>query len=352
MDVPWSKPDIGIEERLAALRVLDSGWVSVGKETREFERELTSYIGCEDAVVFNSGTSALVAALLAHEAHNWCRVKHLPSYTYPATLNAVFAAGGGQYGDFNITDIQYMNISSLTVNAKAPKKEDFKPKDIYIPVSFAGLPLDRNEWGDYSQSMVEDAAESFGAQSRGLKTGNQGWDAVLSFHAAKLITMVEGGAVATSNAETGEALREIRNQGESRTDKGVFHRRGLNLKPSDIHSAIGRAQLRKVDEYLDRRKRVARIYFETLGSSVGYTYLPKYVDMPGNMMFPVFVDEPAKLAAKLKEGGVDTRLGWKPLADDYAANYVHTHIICLPMFNTMRDEEAAYVSEKVLEAMG
>lgn len=351
MRIPWSKPDIGREEIAAANRVLESGWVSVGEETNLFERELASYIGCRDVVVFNSGTSALVGALLAHGSDDWVRVKHLPSYTFPATMNALLAAGGGQYGQWFVDDVDYMPVNPKTVHALPPKPTWKNAHDIYVPVSYAGLPLDRDEWGKLGVTVVEDAAESFGAKANGFKVGAQGWDATFSFHTAKLITMVEGGAVATDDPLRGEKLRCIRANGESRTEKGAFVTRGLNMKPSDIHSAIGREQLRKVDKYLDRRERVSRIYREYLQGLVEFQYVPDHVERHGNMMFPVFVDDPFKLSVKLRERGIDTRLGWKPLSGDQWARHVYERVICLPIYNTMLDSDAEYVASKVMEAM-
>ena len=147
MNIPWSTPDIGLEERDAAQRVINSGWVSMGKETEEFQHELTRFIGCRDVVLFNNGTSALTAALLAYGGNDWRRTKHLPSYTFPATLNAVYASGGGQYEDFNIRDVQFMSTNPKTVQALTPKPTGRNMHDIYIPVSYAGLPLDRDSWG-------------------------------------------------------------------------------------------------------------------------------------------------------------------------------------------------------------
>lgn len=347
MNVPWSTPDIGGRERDAVQRVLDSGWVSLGKETDELERELRQFIRVPDVVVLNNGTSALTAALLLHNSWNPYKKKHLPAYTYQATLNAIYASGGGQHRKFGVSDIQYLPVNPRTVLVHPPKTPT---NDIYIPVSYAGLPLNKDDW-KHLPDVVEDAAESFGASSNGVRTGGQGWDTVFSFHAAKLISMIEGGAVAVTSREKGRILREIRNQGESLAEKGVFNGRGFNFKPSDIHSAVGRVQLRKVFKYIDQRERVTRVYKEVLGEKVSYQEIPDYVERHGNMMFPVFIDDPVKVSNMLKVDGVSTRVGWKPLISDAGAEYVYNHVLCLPLYNTMTVEEAEYVSFKLLEAI-
>lgn len=332
MKIPWSKPNISDEEKDAVNKILNSGWVSQGPETKKFEQELAQYIGCKYAVVVNNGTSAIIAALLAHDV----KKAIIPGYTFPATKNALMAAGA----NFIFADIDPQTIQML------PQKDDVA---IQIPVSYAGMPLYKNEWSDIK--IIEDAAESFGAISNGKHTGNQGWTACFSFHIAKLITTIEGGAIVTNDKEIYENLLAIRQHGEDINSKGVFIKRGLNLKTTDINSAIGRVQLSKIEAHLKNRENVAKIYRESLENCVRFQNIPEHVTRHSNMMFPIFVDDPITLSLKLKQKNIDTRLSWPMLLHTWAIKKVNQSLITLPIYNDMKEEEVVYVVQCVKESL-
>jgi dTDP-4-amino-4,6-dideoxygalactose transaminase len=318
-NIPWSRPDIGQEERDAVQRVMESGWVTIGPETKRFEDEIRIYLGCKHAVVVGSGSSALLMALAAHDPE----IVTIPSYAYHSTSDAAKLLGIEiTYGPIEQKTIQLMPLQTF---------------GCALPISFAGLPLDAVEWT--GKNLIEDAAESFGAESRGVKTGAQGWTAIFSFHAAKTITMVEGGAVVTDNDAIYEKLTDLR-------------RTKFNFKPTDMSSAIGRVQLAKVGQYLRTRRNVSKIYHEKLeNAAVGFQSTPRHVTSHANMMFPIFVDNPAKVATSLKEMGIETRLGWVPPWRTAESIWVSEHILTLPIFNTMSIEEAEYVAECVKKSL-
>ena len=133
--------------------------------------------------------------------------------------------------------------------------------------------------------------------------------------------------------------------------KGVFITRGLNLKPLDICSAVGRVQLKKLDKYLLNRAFIATVYKEELGLEVGFQRTPLYVDKHANMMFPIYVKNPMRVAEHLKKHRIGTRLGWVPLKRTEGADYMYKHTVCLPMFNTMTPTQAIYVARRVNEVL-
>ncbi|MBA7712986.1 UDP-4-amino-4-deoxy-L-arabinose--oxoglutarate aminotransferase [subsurface metagenome] len=145
--------------------------------------------------------------------------------------------------------------------------------------------------------------------------------------------------MATDDNAVAERLRAIR------------HRGHLNFQTTDIASAIGRVQLKKLSGYLETRAQVAQFYREALERLVSLQYVPMYVQTHVNMMFPIFVDDPKLVAARLRKLGVDTRLGWPPLNDMRAAKYVSSHILTLPIYNTMPDTETEYVIKCVKKSL-
>lgn len=143
MKIPWSRPCFGAEEAQAVQRVMDSGWVTQGPETEKFEEEIKDFIGCKYAYIVNNGTAALAVALLARKPEKVI----LPSYCYPTLINLVKL--------FNI-HFSFIDIDIKTVHIKNKK---LGKGWTYMPMSFAGLPLDPYEWVDVD--IIEDGGEAF-----------------------------------------------------------------------------------------------------------------------------------------------------------------------------------------------
>lgn len=331
MKIPWSKPDIGLEEKRAVQRVMDSGWLSQGPETEDFERELAGYIGCKHVVCVNNGTSALMCALAAYDVKDIAA----PVYSFPATWNAVRSTNKQLY-------LKEVDPNTFIM---------YKPNEdmACMPVSVAGLPLNPEDWT--GKLVIEDACESLGAVAKGRKVGNQGWTACFSFHIAKLLTTVEGGCIATDDDAVAYECRMIRSHGENPKRKYDFKSFGLNLRTTDIASAIGRVQLAKLQKHLENRCNIAKVYRETLQNFVGFQEVPDYVDVHANMFFPILVDEPDKLAGKLLEKGIETRRPWPPAISLPNAMRIYNRILAIPIYNTMQPLEAMYVVEQVKWAL-
>jgi len=334
-EIPWSKPSIGEAEKKAVTEVLDSGWVTMGPKTREFEEKLSRYTGRRYNVFVNNGTSALIAALMAKNGE----AVHLPAYTFPATLNAVYGAG--------YREVAYHDVDTDTVHMPPPVNPS--SDDVYMPVSYAGLPIP-STWSTVP-NVVEDAAEAIGAATVDTVRGGDAWTRCYSFHAAKLLTTIEGGCISTDDPEEDYWLRCIRCHGEDPYEKGYYVRRGLNLKPTDIAAAVGLAQLERLPQFIWNRSRVAKVYREELGDIVEHQRVPGYVKTHPYMMYPVMVDDPGHVALYLKTNGVDTRLGWPPLKHFEGADAVSRRVLCLPIYNTMTEAECLYVVEKVRECL-
>lgn len=324
MKIPWSKPSIGQAEKRALYKTMNSGWLTMGPRVEEFERKLAYLLGRKHVVMVNNGTSALLAALLCKRRHEVTTT----AYTFPATINAMKFAG---YHKFNLED-----INPRTVLMNTPPTKD--KNNICVPVSYAGLPISPEVWHDYH--IIEDAAESLGAEVHGKQPEHM---ATYSFHAAKLLTTVEGGCITTNDDSEAHVLRCIRNNGESLEEKGRYIFKGLNLRPTDINATIGLVQLEKLPQAIWHRNRIATMYREGLESYVDFQEIPSYVKKHPYMMFPIFVDDPEDLAKFLGKQGIDTRLGWKPIAPLPNAEYVSKRVLCLPIFNGMMTLQAEYI---------
>jgi len=244
----------------------------------------------------------------------------LPAYAYPSLIP--IATRLGIYVVFN--DVDPKTVHMLNGGWQG---DDW----YYLPTSFAGLPLNP---GDWKGKIIEDAAEAFGSVSLGARTGSFR-TSIFSFHVAKAISTIEGGAITTNDAKLASRLRQIRS------------RQNSNFQTTDINSAVGRVQLAKIHGYLRRRAEIAKTYREELAGLVGFQEIPDHVDAHGNMMFPVFLHRPWRLAKELERKSIETRLGWAPLICMGGAKRVSERILCLPIYNTMGDEEVEYVIDCV-----
>jgi ribosomal protein S18 acetylase RimI-like enzyme len=256
--IPWTQPAVQTEEMIEVIKVLQSGWITQGRATDAFERRLAGFLGVEHVVAFNSGTSALLAAYRA-AFQPGDRVL-FPTYAFVSTLSTAILCGiepllvdsEARTGNIDLDQAEALLTGAPNVRG-------------LVVVDVAGLPCDLARCRALSERvgliLVEDAAQALGATvGRGRKVGSLGHLTTFSFHAAKLVTCGEGGAVAVSDERIARVLRKIRNHGESTEHKFVWESFGLNLRLTDLQAGIGLAQLAKVGQFQSRRDEIAGLY--------------------------------------------------------------------------------------------
>jgi perosamine synthetase len=334
-----------------------SGWVSQGSLTEEFERQLATFAGAREAVVVNNGTSAIMCALMAHGVKPGDDVI-VPDYTHVATANVPKLLG---------CKVSLVDINSSTYNLdyelleSAVKK--YRPRFV-IAVDVAGLPNDIGVLHDLSETyrftLIEDAAESLGGEYKNRRVGSFGCTTAVSFHAAKQLTTVEGGAVLTQDREIGRRCRLIRNHGGA-GQTYVSRSVGMNFRTTDVQSAIGLVQLGKLDGYLSQRNQIASDYNKSLSEVFHFQEIPDYVTRHAYMMF-IAVARSHKLRDQLRRHlerhGIETRVPWPPLhqqphfavrgAGFPRSNSLFAKAISLPLYNKMKASEVDAVISKVL----
>ena len=233
-----------------------------GEKVRELESKLRSLLGVRDAVVVNSGTSALHASLAAIGVKGGDEVI-LPSFTFIATASVVLALGAKPV----FVDVR----EDYNIDPQLIKKAITRKTKAVIPVHLYGYPADMDEIKEiadkHSLMVVEDAAESLGAEYRGRQTGSLSDLGCFSMYGTKVATSGEGGAVATNNRELADKVRMIRNHGMVHGyDSRVL---GYNFRMQEIPAAIGSVQLDKLPEFLRIRKRNADYLSERIADREG-----------------------------------------------------------------------------------
>ncbi|MBC7227813.1 MAG: DegT/DnrJ/EryC1/StrS family aminotransferase [Thermoflexales bacterium] len=255
--IPIAKPMIGEEEKQAVLEVLESGMLAQGPRVQALEEAFAEYCGVKYAVATSSGTTALHVALLAHGIGPGDEVITTP-FTFIASANSILYVGARPV--FVDIDPATFNIRpDLLENAITPRTKAI------MPVHLFGLPADMDPILEvaerYGLVVVEDACQAHGAEYKGKRVGGFG-TGCFSFYPTKNITTAEGGIITTNDEKIAERCRVIRQHGMRRR---YYHDElGFNFRMSDVHAAIGLAQLRKLEQFNEVRIANARYLSEHL----------------------------------------------------------------------------------------
>lgn len=235
------------------MRVLDSGMLAQGPEVAQFESEFAATIGAPHAVAVNSGTSALHLGLLAAGIGPGDEVI-VPSFTFAATANAVALTGA----DVVFADIR---AEDYCLDPAAAESAITARTAAIMPVHLYGHAADMGAFTDIAERhgllLVEDAAQAHLASWGDRQVGTFGIG-MFSFYPTKNMMSGEGGMITTSDADVARRARLFRNQGmERRYENEVV---GFNCRMTDLHAAIGRAQLARLQGWTDRRREIAALY--------------------------------------------------------------------------------------------
>jgi perosamine synthetase len=262
--IPAAKPLIGDDERRAVDRVLQSGMIAQGPEVAAFEHEFAEHFAHgRETVAVNSGTSGQHLGLLAAGIGPGDEVI-VPSFTFAATGNSVALTGAKPV----FADIE---PETFTLNPESVRAAITENTRGIMPVHLYGHPFMAEEIGQIAQEndlmVFEDAAQAHGATVNGQQVGTFGTFGMFSLYPTKNMTSGEGGMVSCATPELARRVRLYRNQGmETQYANEVI---GFNCRMTDIHAAIGRVQLKKVDAWTAARQRNAAFLDDALGEIDG-----------------------------------------------------------------------------------
>ena len=364
--IPLIKPYITQEIKDKVCEVLDSGYLTEGPVTKEFEEVFKSYIGCNHALAVTSCTTGLEMALRVLGVGSGDEVI-VPDYTYPATADVVAIVGA---------KIVIVDVSRETMLIDYDRIETSitdKTKAI-IPVSIFGNPLNydrinviKQKYGIY---IIEDAACSIGAEYKDKKVGNQADISVFSLHPRKFITTGEGGIITTDNAEWADWMLSYKHFGmgvhKSRLTAS-FDRIGSNYKLSNILAAIGLIQMNHIDESLYRRLELAENYMHLLEGQKNIS-IPKTTEQGkhSRQSFCIYVDNRDEIMKRMREMGIEVQIGTYALhmhpafvpsefcridGDMSGSRYALEHCLALPLYHELTKEDQEYVVSQLVELL-
>jgi dTDP-4-amino-4,6-dideoxygalactose transaminase len=370
--IPLAKPCFGREEEEALVEALRSGWVSQGPRVAEFEERFAAAVDAPEAVAMSSGTTALFLSLLALGIGPGDEVV-VPSLSFIATANAVAHCGASPV--FADVDPRTYNLDPACVEAAlGPRTRAI------LVVHQLGLPADLDAIEAVARprglAVVEDAACALGSRLHGRPVGSSGRLCCFSFHPRKVLVTGEGGMITTGDRAVAERLRRLRHQGMSVSDlerhraarviTEEYPEVGYNFRLSDLHAALGLAQLPKLPRFLARRRALAARYDEALASLEGVVtpFVPAGCE-PNYQSYIVQLagterDRRDRLLGAMLRRGIATRRGLMAAHRERAhagariagalpcTEAAEAQTLVLPIFPDLSDED----QERTLRAFG
>jgi len=356
--IPVAHPCFAGNEKKYVTECLDTMWVSsIGRFISEFEKTFADFCEVEHAIACNNGTSAIHLALMAFDVKAGDEII-VPTLTYIASANGVRYCGARPV--FVDSEPRTMNLDPARIEERiGPRTRGILAVHLY------GHPADMDAIMEIAQRrglfVIEDAAEAHGALCRGRKVGGIGQVNAFSFFGNKIVTTGEGGMVTTRDPELARKVRLLRGQGMDPERRYWFPMVGYNYRMTNIAAAIGLAQMEKVSEHTEGRRRVARWYNHHLAHLADCVRLP--IEEPwarhAFWSYAVLLEDNARLdrdtfMKSMAERGIETRPvfypmhvmppyreadGSYPVAEDLARRGVS-----LPAHSLLSEEDVAYIA--------
>lgn len=395
--IPFSPPRIDDEVIAEVTAALQSGWITTGPRTKQFEKDITAYCGNHVTVCVNSWTMGMQVLL------DWWGIGPgdeviLPAYTYCASGNVVLHSGA----KLVLVDI---NSDDFNINLQAIEKAITANTKLIIPVDIGGLPCDYNA----IRSLVEakktifqgsnelqnrlgriaifaDAAHSFGGVYNGKRVGSLADVTVFSFHAVKNLTTAEGGALcfnlpkefdheAIYKAFCVKILHGQSKDALAKAQKGAWRydveEPGFKCNMTDLQAAIGLVELNRYEENLKRRKEIVQLYEKGL-SQYDWAIIPTYERDHIESSYHLFqlrikgADEAQRdaIIQEISEHDVSVNVHFQPLPlltaykkrgyaiSDFPASWnAYTNEISLPVYFNLTDEQVQTVIQTLVNAV-
>lgn len=363
---PLIKPYISQDVKDKVCEVLDTGFLTEGSVTKEFEERVRQYIGCRHVLAVTSCTTGLELALRALGVGPGDEVI-VPDYTFPATADVVAIVGATLVLVDICRETMLIDYDALEA-AITPRTK------AAIPVSLFGNPLDYDRLGAIKEKsgifLLEDAACAIGAEFRGLKVGNQADISVFSFHPRKFITTGEGGGITTNNPQWAEWMNSYKHFGlginESRLTAS-FDRIGTNYKLSNLLAAVGLVQMEKIDDLLARRLELAENYLDLLKDNpkVGLPQTTRQ-GKHSQQSFCIYVENRDGVMQELRQTGIEVQIGsyalhrYPPFAPGPRcrilgelpnSRYAFDHCLVLPLYHELKLADQQYIVHELMRRL-
>lgn len=359
---PYSTQFIQEDDIASVIEVLHSPTLTQGEQTELFEKELAKYLGVKYVLTFNSATSALYSAYRAYNLKN-SEVITTP-LSFVATCNMLLENNAKPIfcdikTDGNINESKIASL--ITQNTKAIVSVDYAGKSVEVEKI-------REIAKEHNLIWISDSSHSFGGEYKGVKIGNFADSTIFSFHALKPITTGEGGALATNDEEIYHKAKLIRSHGLSKKSlwNSEVNQSGFNFRLTDIASALGRSQLKKIESFIAIREEIARFYDETFKDNPYFDTLPipNFIKSTRHL-YPIFLKQnlwcsKEDIFSTLQREGLGVQVHYKPIhlyplysphAPLYMAENFYKAELSIPCHQKMDLKSAKECSEILLKTL-
>jgi dTDP-4-amino-4,6-dideoxygalactose transaminase len=373
--IPLSDVDFGNEELAAVTNVLESKWLTMGAVTQQFESEIAAYTGAKHALAVSNGTAALHLACLAIGLKPGDEAI-VPSLTFVATANSVRYVGAlPVFADIHSED-------DLTIDPEAIEKNINEKTRAILVMHYGGYACDMPGIMQIAQKynlyIIEDAAHAIGSYLDQRMMGTWGDIGCFSFFSNKNLITGEGGMLVTNNDGLAERLRLLRSHGMTTLtwDRHKGHAwsydvvdLGYNYRTDEIHAALGRVQLAKLDRNNKQRRHLTEVYRQSIQEIVPQIGVPfiEHNGLSAAHLMPVVLPaniERTRFMEKMKSSGIQTSIHYPPIHQFSSYRTIvgsRTYLpktedialreVTLPLYPTLEDEEVREVVRALGEAI-
>ena len=361
--LPFTRPSIDEATITGVAEVLRSGWITTGPQAKAFEAALSEHCGGRPVRAYNSGTITMEFALRLAGVGAGDEVITTP-LSWVSTANVVLEVGARPV--FVDVDPKTRNIDLSLVHPTGKTRA-------IIPVDLAGLPVDRDKLYSLAKKsslrVIEDAAQAFGASWKGKPIGSFGDFVSFSFHANKNITTAEGGALVLPSPDLIPMAEKLRLQGITRTGEDGMDCdvAGGKANLTDLAARIGLGQLPHLKRFTERRRALAKRYFDLWDRSLGCELPVEDFENSNWHMFQVVLPEKkprSAFIAAMREAEIGIgvhypamhlftlyrKLGWREGQFPHAER-IGRSIVTLPLFVSMKDQDVDRVCEAARKAL-
>jgi UDP-4-amino-4,6-dideoxy-N-acetyl-beta-L-altrosamine transaminase len=375
--IPYGKQNIDQDDIDAVVEALQFSLITQGPRVEEFEARVAEYCGVKYAVAFNSGTSALHAAMYAAGVKAGDEVISSP-ITFVATTNSALYLGARPV----FVD---MDLATYCIDIDRIEQAITNQTRVIAPIDFAGYPVEMNRIMEIARKhnliVIEDAAHALGARRGGLQVGREADMTMLSFHPVKHITTGEGGMIVCNDAAYYHQLKLFRSHGIEREaalwqgNDGPWYYEmqelGYNFRITDIQCALGLSQLGKLPAFLEERERIAGIY-DSAFQGAGRLSIPSRPvgdSLHAYHLYPVLLDpslDRLEIFNHMRANNIGVQVhympvhlqpyyrrnfGYKP-GDFVIAEDFYARELSLPIYPGLSEAAQEFTIETLLTALG
>lgn len=319
-----SSPHMGGKELEFIQEAFDTNWIApLGPHVDQFENELSDYIGVKSIAVFSSGTAAIHLALILLGVESGDEVL-CQSFTFSASANPIVYQGATPVFIDSEKDTWNIDPNLLELAIKDRMKNSKKPKAIIL-VHLYGMPAKMAELiaisEKYGIPIIEDAAEAIGSEYKNKKMGSFGMLGILSFNGNKIITTSAGGALLSNNKDYIEKAKFLATQARDPAPHYQHSEIGYNYRMSNVLAAIGRGQLRVLNERVKQRRSNFKFYQNHFSAVVGFSFQPELKESFSNRWLTTLTIESCltnginreDVRLALEKENIESRPLWKPM---------------------------------------